>query len=110
VTGWISVVDEHTPRNNLHIRIMRAGHSLIGGMYAETGDSIFGTFYIPEGKNLVCCRVVAKKETVSKCIFSNLFWFYSRPIDQEPGEGSPRDCAPDVSTFFTLNGGLDQGY
>ncbi|KAG0090166.1 hypothetical protein BGZ93_009477, partial [Podila epicladia] len=48
VTGWISVVDELTKRNDLHIRIMRAGHSLIGGMYAETGDSIFGTFYIPE--------------------------------------------------------------
>lgn len=50
VTGWISVVDELTKRNDLHIRIMRAGHSLIGGMYAETGDSIFGTFYIPEGR------------------------------------------------------------
>lgn len=49
VTGWISVVDELTKRNDLHIRVMRAGHSLIGGMYAETGDSIFGTFYIPEG-------------------------------------------------------------
>ncbi|KAF9427045.1 hypothetical protein BGZ94_005573, partial [Podila epigama] len=48
VTGWISVVDEHTKRNDFHIRVMRAGHSLIGGMYAETGDSIFGTFYIPE--------------------------------------------------------------
>lgn len=51
VTGWISVVDELTKRNDLHIRVMRAGHSLIGGMYAETGDSIFGTFYIPEGKD-----------------------------------------------------------
>lgn len=51
VTGWISVVDEHiSRRNDLHIRVMRAGHSLIGGMYAETGDSIFGSFYIPEGK------------------------------------------------------------
>ncbi|KAG0367526.1 hypothetical protein BGZ54_003719 [Gamsiella multidivaricata] len=49
ITGWISVVDEHAMRNDLHIRVMRAGHSLIGGMYAETGDSIFGTFYIPEG-------------------------------------------------------------
>jgi hypothetical protein len=50
VTGWISVVDEVTSRrNNLHIRVMRAGHSLIGGMYAETGDSIFGSFYMPEG-------------------------------------------------------------
>ncbi|KAG0324651.1 hypothetical protein BGZ99_001588 [Dissophora globulifera] len=49
VTGWISVVDEHIRRHDLHIRVMRAGHSLIGGMYAENGDSIFGTFYIPEG-------------------------------------------------------------
>ncbi|KAF9560311.1 hypothetical protein EC968_006246 [Mortierella alpina] len=52
ITGWISVADEHTTRNDLHIRIMRAGHSLIGGMYAESGDSIFGSFYIPEGNGL----------------------------------------------------------
>ncbi|KAF9102988.1 hypothetical protein BGX27_010790 [Mortierella sp. AM989] len=53
VTGWISVVDEHTTRHDLHIRVMRAGHSLIGGMYAETGDSIFGSFYIPEAVRLI---------------------------------------------------------
>lgn len=51
-TGWISVVDERTTRfDNFHIRVMRAGHSLIGGMYAESGDSIFGNFYVLEGSN-----------------------------------------------------------
>ncbi|KAI1314309.1 hypothetical protein EDD11_002293 [Mortierella claussenii] len=62
VTGWISVVDEHTVRNDLHIRIMRAGHSLIGGMYAETGDSIFGTFYIPEAVRLIKNREKSQPE------------------------------------------------
>ncbi|KAF9979345.1 hypothetical protein BGZ73_000039 [Actinomortierella ambigua] len=49
VTGWVNVVDELTTRHDLHIRVMRAGHSLIGGIYLETGDSIFGSFYVPEG-------------------------------------------------------------
>ncbi|KAI8605076.1 hypothetical protein EDD21DRAFT_364565 [Dissophora ornata] len=62
ITGWISVVDEHTTRNNLHIRIMRAGHSLIGGMYAESGDSIFGTFYIPEAVRLIKNRQKGDQE------------------------------------------------
>ncbi|KAI9242272.1 MAG: hypothetical protein BYD32DRAFT_403769 [Podila humilis] len=62
VTGWISVVDELTKRNDLHIRVMRAGHSLIGGMYAETGDSIFGTFYIPEAVRLIKNREKADQE------------------------------------------------
>ncbi|KAF9930804.1 hypothetical protein FBU30_011253 [Linnemannia zychae] len=65
VTGWISVVDELTSRrNNLHIRFMRAGHSLIGGMYAETGDSIFGSFYIPEAVRLIKNREKDHQETV----------------------------------------------
>ncbi|KAF9347898.1 hypothetical protein BGX26_000656 [Mortierella sp. AD094] len=62
VTGWISVVDEHTARHDLHIRVMRAGHSLIGGMYAETGDSIFGTFYIPEAVRLIKNREKSQPE------------------------------------------------
>ncbi|KAF9166918.1 hypothetical protein DFQ26_006445 [Actinomortierella ambigua] len=53
VTGWVSVVDEVTTRHDLHIRVMRAGHSLIGGIYIETGDSIFGSFYIPEAVRLI---------------------------------------------------------
>ncbi|KAK3846320.1 MAG: hypothetical protein J3R72DRAFT_434624 [Linnemannia gamsii] len=65
VTGWISVADELTSRrNNLHIRVMRAGHSLIGGMYAETGDSIFGSFYIPEAVRLIMNREKDHQETV----------------------------------------------
>ncbi|KAF9371278.1 hypothetical protein BGX21_005204, partial [Mortierella sp. AD011] len=62
VTGWISVVDEHIARHDLHIRVMRAGHSLIGGMYAETGDSIFGTFYIPEAVRLIKNREKSQPE------------------------------------------------
>ncbi|KAF9975788.1 hypothetical protein BGZ65_008097 [Modicella reniformis] len=62
ITGWISVVDEHTARHDHHIRIMRAGHSLIGGMYAETGDSIFGTFYIPEAVRLIKKRNKSQQE------------------------------------------------
>ncbi|KAG0258459.1 hypothetical protein BG011_003282 [Mortierella polycephala] len=62
VTGWISVADELTPRNDLHIRIMRAGHSLIGGMYSETGDSIFGSFYIPEAVRLIKNREKGEQE------------------------------------------------
>ncbi|KAF9907507.1 hypothetical protein EC991_010888 [Linnemannia zychae] len=65
VTGWVSVVDELTSRrNNLHIRFMRAGHSLIGGMYAETGDSIFGSFYIPEAVRLIKNRKKDHQEAV----------------------------------------------
>ncbi|KAG0321197.1 hypothetical protein BGZ97_011887 [Linnemannia gamsii] len=65
VTGWISVVDENiSRRNDLHIRVMRAGHSLIGGMYAETGDSIFGSFYIPEAVRLIMNREKGHQETV----------------------------------------------
>ncbi|KAK3807121.1 MAG: hypothetical protein JOS17DRAFT_766966 [Linnemannia elongata] len=65
VTGWISVVDENTSRrNDLHIRVMRAGHSLIGGMYAETGDSIFGSFYIPEAVRLIKNREKGHQEAV----------------------------------------------
>ncbi|KAF9080750.1 hypothetical protein BGX23_001733 [Mortierella sp. AD031] len=64
VTGWISVIDENTSRrDNLHIRVMRAGHSLIGGMYAETGDSIFGSFYIPEAVRLIMNREKGPQET-----------------------------------------------
>ncbi|KAG9323270.1 hypothetical protein KVV02_006293 [Mortierella alpina] len=62
ITGWISVADEHTTRNDLHIRIMRAGHSLIGGMYAESGDSIFGSFYIPEAVRLIKNREKNQQE------------------------------------------------
>lgn len=65
VTGWISVVDENiSRRNDLHIRVMRAGHSLIGGMYAETGDSIFGSFYMPEAVRLIKNREKGHQETV----------------------------------------------
>lgn len=53
LTGWISVVDELTPRYGHHVRALRAGHSLIGGIYVETGDSVFASFYLMEGKQLL---------------------------------------------------------
>ncbi|KAG0235319.1 hypothetical protein B0O80DRAFT_437373 [Mortierella sp. GBAus27b] len=63
ITGWISVADELHKRDiGLHIRVMRAGHSLIGGMYAETGDSIFGSFYIPEAVRLIKNRDKSQQE------------------------------------------------
>ncbi|CAG8847651.1 7208_t:CDS:2, partial [Racocetra persica] len=33
ITGWIEVVEETKPRN---IRVLRAGHSLLGGVFKET--------------------------------------------------------------------------
>jgi hypothetical protein len=46
MTGWIEVVEE-TGRMNM--RVMRSGHSLLGGRYRETGESIFQTFHLLEG-------------------------------------------------------------
>jgi CDGSH-type Zn-finger protein len=43
----IEIVEETKPRN---IRVMRAGHSLIGGIYKNTNDSVFGSFYFLEGR------------------------------------------------------------
>ncbi|ORX94320.1 S-adenosyl-L-methionine-dependent methyltransferase [Basidiobolus meristosporus CBS 931.73] len=43
--GWVSVVEEPKDRN---IRVMKAGHSLIGGIYLNTNESIFGSFYFME--------------------------------------------------------------
>ncbi|CAG8444762.1 6122_t:CDS:2 [Dentiscutata erythropus] len=45
ITGWIEVVEEIKPRN---IRVLRAGHSLLGGVFRETRDSIYGCFYLME--------------------------------------------------------------
>ncbi len=47
ITGWVEVVEEIKPRN---VRVMRAGHSLLGGIYRNTSDSIYGSFYFLEGK------------------------------------------------------------
>ncbi|RIA89540.1 S-adenosyl-L-methionine-dependent methyltransferase [Glomus cerebriforme] len=50
ITGWIEIVEEIKPRN---IRVMRAGHSLLGGVYRNTNDSIFGSFYFLEAVKLI---------------------------------------------------------
>lgn len=46
VTGWVEVVEE-TQRMNM--RVMRSGHSILGGRYRNTGDSIFAIFHLLEG-------------------------------------------------------------
>jgi hypothetical protein len=48
ITGQLSVVDEST-RN---FRMLRSGHSLIGGQYSATNDSIYASFYYMEGNNV----------------------------------------------------------
>ncbi|KAI9290195.1 S-adenosyl-L-methionine-dependent methyltransferase [Umbelopsis sp. AD052] len=45
VTGWVEVVEE-TGRMNM--RVMRSGHSLLGGRFRDTGESIFQTFHLLE--------------------------------------------------------------
>ncbi|GES82223.1 hypothetical protein GLOIN_2v1728725 [Rhizophagus clarus] len=50
ITGWIEIIEEIKPRN---IRVMRAGHSLIGGIYRNTNDSVFGSFYFLEAVRLI---------------------------------------------------------
>ncbi|RIB04712.1 S-adenosyl-L-methionine-dependent methyltransferase [Gigaspora rosea] len=50
ITGWIEVVEEIKPRN---IRVLRAGHSLLGGIFRETRDSIYGCFYLMEAVRLI---------------------------------------------------------
>ncbi|RUO95939.1 hypothetical protein BC936DRAFT_142932, partial [Jimgerdemannia flammicorona] len=51
ITGWISVVEELPPGRN--IRLLRAGHSILGGIFRATGDSVFGAFYFMEAVRLV---------------------------------------------------------
>ncbi|KAG9284661.1 hypothetical protein G9A89_004703 [Geosiphon pyriformis] len=58
VTGWIDIVEESTR----DIRVMRAGHSLIGGVYRNTWDSVFGSFYFMEAVRLVEGRTRSGQE------------------------------------------------
>ncbi|CAG8441765.1 3779_t:CDS:10 [Funneliformis mosseae] len=59
VTGWVEVVEEIKPRN---IRVMRVGHSLIGGIYRDTNDSVFGSFYFLEAVRLIENQKNAEQE------------------------------------------------
>ncbi|KAH8553377.1 S-adenosyl-L-methionine-dependent methyltransferase [Umbelopsis sp. PMI_123] len=45
ITGLIEVAEES---GNMNMRVMRSGHSLLGGRYRDTGDSIFQTFNLLE--------------------------------------------------------------
>ncbi|KAI8582791.1 hypothetical protein K450DRAFT_226918 [Umbelopsis ramanniana AG] len=49
MTGWVEVVEE-TGRMNM--RVMRSGHSLLGGRFRDTGESIFQTFHLLEAVNV----------------------------------------------------------
>ncbi|CAG8433709.1 11273_t:CDS:2 [Ambispora gerdemannii] len=58
VTGWIDIVDDPTR----DIRIMRAGHSLIGGVHKSTWESVFASFYYMEAVQLVEGRTHDEQE------------------------------------------------
>ncbi|KAI8324807.1 S-adenosyl-L-methionine-dependent methyltransferase [Martensiomyces pterosporus] len=49
VTGWIAVSDE-VERD---LRLLRSGHSIIGGHWNSTTESIFGVFYYPDAVRLL---------------------------------------------------------
>ncbi|KAJ2549365.1 hypothetical protein EV175_004475 [Coemansia sp. RSA 1933] len=49
VTGWVSVSDD-TARD---LRLLRSGHSIIGGQWNSTRESIFGIFYFADAVRLV---------------------------------------------------------
>lgn len=46
ITGWVEVVEEN---GSMNMRVMRSGHSLLGGRYRDGGESIFQTFHLLEG-------------------------------------------------------------
>nr|CAG8544960.1 15553_t:CDS:2 [Entrophospora candida] len=50
ITGWINVIETNKP---YHMRVMRAGHSLLGGIFLNTFDSVYGSFYFMEAVRLV---------------------------------------------------------
>ncbi|KAJ1960191.1 hypothetical protein GGI12_003940 [Dipsacomyces acuminosporus] len=49
VTGWITVSDEA----KRDLRLLRSGHSIIGGHWNSTTESIFGIFYYPDAVRLI---------------------------------------------------------
>ncbi|KAJ2394356.1 hypothetical protein GGI05_002072, partial [Coemansia sp. RSA 2603] len=49
VTGWVTVADEHERK----LRLLRSGHSIIGGHWNSTRESIFGVFYYADAVRLV---------------------------------------------------------
>ncbi|KAI9592776.1 hypothetical protein BDF19DRAFT_425167 [Syncephalis fuscata] len=63
ITGQLSVVDESTRA----FRMLRSGHSLIGGQYRATNDSIYASFYYMEVGRLLHER---KKDSSSETALS----------------------------------------
>ncbi|KAJ2501297.1 hypothetical protein GGI11_007806 [Coemansia sp. RSA 2049] len=57
VTGWVSVSDDTTRR----LRVLRSGHSIIGGHWNSTGESIFAIFYYADAVRLVRGRSSSPK-------------------------------------------------
>ncbi|KAJ1991833.1 hypothetical protein GGI25_003194 [Coemansia spiralis] len=49
VTGWVTVSDE----SKRQMRLLRSGHSIIGGHWNATEESIFGIFYYADAVRLV---------------------------------------------------------
>ncbi|KAJ2851696.1 hypothetical protein IWW36_000841 [Coemansia brasiliensis] len=58
-TGWVTVADQR----DRGIRFMRSGHSLIGGHWLRTSESIFGIFYYADAVRMIKHR---KSNPVSK--------------------------------------------
>ncbi|KAJ2905962.1 hypothetical protein GGI21_004102, partial [Coemansia aciculifera] len=52
VTGWVVVSDE----SERQLRLLRSGHSIIGGHWNATQESIFGIFYYADAVRLVSPR------------------------------------------------------
>ncbi|KAJ2600276.1 hypothetical protein GGF39_001854 [Coemansia sp. RSA 1721] len=49
VTGWVITSDEH----ERDIRLLRSGHSIIGGHWRSTKESIFGVFYYADAVRMI---------------------------------------------------------
>ncbi|KAJ1898420.1 hypothetical protein LPJ66_002759 [Kickxella alabastrina] len=48
-TGWVTVSDEH----DRGMRVLRSGHSLIGGQWSTTRESIFAIFYYADAVRMI---------------------------------------------------------
>lgn len=49
VTGWVTVAEEERRR----VRVLRSGHSILGGIFIDYDESIFGSFYYMEAVQLI---------------------------------------------------------
>ncbi|KAI8873108.1 S-adenosyl-L-methionine-dependent methyltransferase [Ramicandelaber brevisporus] len=58
VTGWVSVVEE----DHRDVRLLRSGHSIIGGVFRKSNESVFPSFYFMEAGRLAANRQKSKVE------------------------------------------------